>query len=32
MLSTERGFERTYHELYVRSETALGAEKAVVGH
>ena len=30
MLSTERGAERTYHELYVRSETGLGAEKALV--
>ena len=26
----ERGAERTYHELYVRSETGLGAEKALV--
>jgi cation/acetate symporter len=32
VLSTERGAERTYHELYVRSETGLGAEKALVGH
>jgi cation/acetate symporter len=32
MLSTERGAERTYHELYVRSETGLGAEKALVHH
>jgi cation/acetate symporter len=32
VLSTERGTERTYHELYVRSETGLGAEKALVGH
>jgi cation/acetate symporter len=31
VLSTERGAERTYHELYVRSETGLGAEKALVG-
>jgi cation/acetate symporter len=30
MLSTERGAERTYHELYVRSETGLGSEKALV--
>jgi cation/acetate symporter len=30
MLSTERGAERSYHELYVRSETGLGAEKALV--
>jgi cation/acetate symporter len=29
MLSTEHGTERTYHELFVRSETGLGAEKAV---
>jgi cation/acetate symporter len=29
MLSSERGAERTYHELFVRSETGLGAEKAV---
>jgi cation/acetate symporter len=29
MLSSERGNERTYHELYVRSETGLGAEEAV---
>jgi cation/acetate symporter len=28
-LSTERGAERTYHELFVRSETGLGAEKAL---
>ncbi len=32
MLSEERGAERTYHELFVRSETGLGAEKAVAGH
>jgi len=32
VLSRERGAERTYHELYVRSETSLGAEKALVGH
>jgi cation/acetate symporter len=30
VLSTERGAERTFHELYVRSETGLGAEKALV--
>jgi cation/acetate symporter len=29
VLSSERGNERSYHELYVRSETGLGAEKAV---
>ena len=29
MLSSERGAERTYHELYVRSETGLGAERAL---
>jgi cation/acetate symporter len=29
MLSSERGAERTFHELYVRSETGLGAEKAL---
>jgi cation/acetate symporter len=29
MLSRERGAERTFHELYVRSETGLGAERAV---
>jgi cation/acetate symporter len=28
VLSHERGAERTFHELYVRSETGLGAEKA----
>src|SRR5918992_288758 len=32
MLSTEHGAERTYHELYVRSETGLGSEKALVTH
>jgi cation/acetate symporter len=32
VLSKERGAERTYHELYVRSETGLGAERALVGH
>src|SRR5688500_276205 len=31
VLSKERGAERTYHELYVRSETGLGAERALVG-
>jgi cation/acetate symporter len=30
VLSSERGAERTFHELYVRSETGLGAEKASV--
>jgi cation/acetate symporter len=30
MLSKERGAERTFHELHVRSETGLGAEKALV--
>jgi cation/acetate symporter len=29
MLSRERDTERTFHELYVRAETGLGAEKAV---
>ena len=29
VLSTEHGAEHTYHELYVRSETGLGAEKAL---
>jgi cation/acetate symporter len=29
MLSSERQTERTYHELFVRSETGLGAEKAL---
>jgi cation/acetate symporter len=28
MLSTEHGNERSFHELYVRSETGLGAEEA----
>jgi hypothetical protein len=32
MLSTERGAEHTYHELYVRSETGLGAERALPMH
>ena len=30
VLSKERGNERSFHELYVRSETGLGAEKALV--
>jgi cation/acetate symporter len=30
MLSREHGAERTYHELYVRSETGLGAERPLV--
>jgi cation/acetate symporter len=29
VLSKERGAERTYHELFVRSETGLGAERAL---
>ena len=32
MLSTERGAEHAFPELYVRSETGLGAEKALPGH
>ena len=32
VLSKEHGAERSYHELYVRSETGLGSEKALVGH
>jgi cation/acetate symporter len=32
LLSTERANERTFHELFVRSETGLGAEKALSGH
>jgi cation/acetate symporter len=32
LLSTERGAERSFHELFVRSETGLGAEKALPGH
>src|SRR5688500_2298068 len=32
LLSSERGAERSYHELYVRSETGLGSEKALVHH
>jgi cation/acetate symporter len=31
VLSKERGAERTYHELYVRSETGLGAERGLAG-
>jgi hypothetical protein len=30
--SSERGNERSFHELHVRSETGLGAEKAVALH
>src|SRR3954466_16170541 len=29
MLTREHGAERTFHELYVRSETGLGAERAI---
>jgi cation/acetate symporter len=29
LLSSERGAERSFHELYVRSETGLGSEKAL---
>jgi cation/acetate symporter len=32
MLSREGKAERTFHELYVRSETGLGAERALAGH
>src|SRR5215218_1303842 len=32
LLSTERKAERSVHELFVRSETGLGAEKALTGH
>jgi cation/acetate symporter len=32
MLSTERETERSFTELFVRSETGLGAEKALPGH
>ena len=32
LFSTERANERSFHELYVRSETGLGAEKALSGH
>jgi cation/acetate symporter len=31
MLTKEHGAERTYHQLFVRSETGLGAEKAMIG-
>jgi cation/acetate symporter len=30
VLSSERGAEHSFHELYVRSETGLGAEKSSV--
>lgn len=29
LLSSERGTDRSFHELYVRSETGLGSEKAL---
>jgi cation/acetate symporter len=32
LLTSERKAERSFHELYVRSETGLGAEKALPGH
>src|SRR5215217_1814972 len=32
LLSTERKAERSFHELYVRSETGLGSEKALTHH
>ena len=32
LLTTEHGAERSFHELFVRSETGLGAEKALSGH
>jgi cation/acetate symporter len=32
LLSSERVSEHSFHELFVRSETGLGAEKAVAGH
>jgi cation/acetate symporter len=32
LLSRERETERSFHELYVRSETGLGSEKALVHH
>ena len=32
LLSKERETERSFHELYVRSETGLGSEKALVHH
>jgi cation/acetate symporter len=31
VLSSERGAERTFHELHVRSETGIGAEQAHIG-
>jgi hypothetical protein len=31
MLTTERRAERTFSELHVRSETGIGAERAVAG-
>jgi len=31
LLSTERETERSFHELYVRSETGLGAERPLAG-
>jgi cation/acetate symporter len=31
LLSSERGAERTFHELHVRSETGIGAEQAHIG-
>jgi cation/acetate symporter len=32
LLTSEHGAERSFHELFVRSETGLGAEKALSGH
>ena len=32
LVSSERRAERSFHELFVRSETGLGAEKALSGH
>ena len=32
VLSKERGNERSFHELRVRSETGLGAERALAEH
>jgi cation/acetate symporter len=32
MLSTERANERSFHELYVRSETGIGAERPISTH
>jgi cation/acetate symporter len=32
LVTSERKAERSFHELYVRSETGLGAEKALPGH